>query len=268
MGSTTSHRRTLPQPGRRASIDVLEGRRLFSAAVLLGTTPYSADANVDTDVTDVFHAETSLAVNPTNPLNMVGSASDQQITPDGNIARQKGVLFATNLPRARVTFDGGHTWSSYEIPFNGYRFAGDSSVSFDADGTVYLSVTGSSESQNGLQGPVHQSNVDILLTHSSDGGRTWSAPARVATGTGSAPGSPGTLNDKPFMTAWGHGNAVVTWTRFTYGQHGVLLDSPAMASVTHNGGKAWTAGVPISGPCTSGSSPSRRSLPTAASSSG
>jgi hypothetical protein len=73
----------------------------------IGTT-FSTAANVNTDVEGAFHNETSIAVNPTNPLNMIGGANDFQGVLHGNGAE----LFFTGLARARVTFDGGLTWSA------------------------------------------------------------------------------------------------------------------------------------------------------------
>src|SRR3954471_5504360 len=72
----------------RAAVERLEGRTLLSGAghtptsVLLGTTPYTTDFNVNTDTEPYSHVETSIAVNPTNPLNMVGDAVDYQSSID------------------------------------------------------------------------------------------------------------------------------------------------------------------------------------------
>jgi hypothetical protein len=55
------------------------------------------------------------------------------------------------------------------------------------------------------------------------------------------------FNDKEAITAWGNGNAIVTWTVFNQGQAGSYLSSPIYASVTHDGGRNWSRGVAISG---------------------
>jgi hypothetical protein len=94
------------------------------------------------------------------------------------------------------------------------------------------------------------------VAHSTDGGQSWSTPVRVATGTGNTvPSGQSTYHDKPYLTAWGHGNAIVTWTAYHYGPKGVgpynAIDGPVMASVTHNGGNTWTDPVTISGPSAS-----------------
>jgi hypothetical protein len=47
--------------------------------------------------------------------------------------------------------------------------------------------------------------------------------------------------------AWGHGNAIVTWTQYHFGPTGTYIDTPIYASVTHDGGNTWTDPAPISG---------------------
>ena len=84
------------------------------------------------------------------------------------------------------------------------------------------------------------------MARSSDAGQTWTNPVRVASGSGGA-SSPGVLNDKEYIAAWGDGNAIVTWTVFNFGIGGSYISSPIYASVTHDGGRTWSAGVEISG---------------------
>jgi hypothetical protein len=201
-------------------------------------TTTSSAANVNTDCEGVApHNETSIAINPTKPLNKIGSANDYQffVTPAGTFNE-------TIFSRAHVTFDGGKTWTTYPVPFNGYTATGDPAVSFDAHGTAYLSTLGFVFSQGFSPG---FTNPDVLVAHSTDGGKTWDT-VRVASGTGNAIG-PGIFNDKEYLTAWGNGNAIVTWTRFNDGFGGSTINSPIFASVTHDGGKTWSAPTEISG---------------------
>jgi hypothetical protein len=220
----------------------------------IGTNPYSNAANVNTDTPgdggaeSAPHNETTIAVNPTNPLNLVASANDYQAIP-GNHG-----VYVTNFIRAHVTFDGGHTWTEYPVPFKGYNAASDPAVSFDADGTAYLSTLGYVHAENFPS--LNSSSLDILVAHSTDGGITWSTQVRVANGAGFPFGNgQSTYNDKPYLTAWGHGNAIVTWTQYHFGPTGVgpdhSIDGPVMASVTHDGGNTWTDPVSISGPLAS-----------------
>jgi hypothetical protein len=142
-------------------------------------TTTSSATNVNTDCELIApHNETTIAVNPTNPLNIIASANDYQL-----ITSSGGTVKETIYSRAHVTFDGG---------------------------------------------------------------KTWSTPARIAHGTGLLT-SPGIDNDKEYLTAWGNGNAIVTWTVFNQGIKGSYISSPIFAAVTHNGGNTWTSGVEISG---------------------
>jgi hypothetical protein len=204
------------------------------------STPTSTAANVNTDCEgNAPHNETSIAINPTNSLNRIGSANDYQL-----LLTSGGYVLETVFSRAHVTFDGGKTWTTYPVPFNGYNATGDPAVSFDADGTAYLATLGFLFSQNTFG----VTNPDILVAHSTDGGKTWSQ-VRVASGTGGAglQASVGTLNDKEYVVAYGHGNAIVTWTVFNLGIGGSYISSPIFASVTHDGGKTWSAPTEISG---------------------
>src|SRR5512142_2649968 len=96
-------------------------------AVKTGTaicsTGTSGAANVNTDCSPTVgpHNETSIAVNPANPLNMIGGANDYQLAlnPGGHVTESV-------LSRAHVTFDGGKTWSEYPILFDSaYQATGD-----------------------------------------------------------------------------------------------------------------------------------------------
>lgn len=202
-------------------------------------TPTSSAANVNTDCEITApHNETTLAVNPTNSLNIIASANDYQL-----IATPGGTVKETIFSRAHATFDGGKTWTTYPIAFHGYIATGDPAVAFDANGTAYLATLGFLFSQGAS---ANATTPDVLVAHSTDGGKTWSTPARIAHGTGSF-FSPGIFNDKEYVTAWGNGNAIVTWTVFHDGIKGSYISSPIFDSVTHDGGKTWTDGTEISG---------------------
>ena len=202
------------------------------------STTTSNAANVNTDCEgNAPHNETSIAINPTNPLNRIGSANDYQLRLSAG-----GTIYETVYSRAHVTFDGGTTWTTYPIRFGSYTSTGDPAIAFDANGTAYLATLGFLWSQN-IGCCV---NPDILVAHSTDGGKTWSKPSRVVAGSGSF-GSVGLLNDKEYLTAWGDGNAIVTWTEFNDGIGGGYINSPIFSSVTHDGGQTWSKPTEISG---------------------
>jgi hypothetical protein len=206
-----------------------------TGAICSTTTASAANVSTDCEGTNP-HNETSIAIDPTNPSHLIGAANDYQIRLDSG-----GAIYETVLTRAHVSFDGGKTWTEYGIVNSAYNATGDPAVAFDAAGHAYLATLGFGFSQgNGCC-----KNPDIVLSHSTDGGKTWS-PVRVAAGSGSF-GSVGTFNDKEYIAAWGNGNIIVTWTDFNDLQGGSYGGSPIMDSVSHDGGTTWTAPQQISG---------------------
>ena len=204
---------------------------------ICATAP-SAAANVNTDCEgNAPHNETAIAVNPANPANLIGGANDYQLS-----LSPGGTLYETIYSRAHVSFDGGRSWTTYVVPFSSYVATGDPAVAFDAAGHAYYATLGFLFSQ----GRGCCTNPDVVVAHSGDGGKTWSTPVRVASGTGSF-GSVGTFNDKEYIAAWGNGNAIVTWTVFNDGIKGSFISSPIFDSVTHDGGATWSAPQEISG---------------------
>ena len=203
------------------------------------TTATSAAANVNTDCAQSSvgpHNETSIAVNPNDPMNMIGGANDYQLVlnPDGHVSE-------TILSQAHVTFDGGKTWANYPVFSNSsYQATGDPGLAFDASGNAYYTTLGFR-----FVGPANGQNPDVLVSNSGDGGKTWSV-VRVASGSGVF-SSVGDLLDKPYITAWGNGNAIVTFTDFLQNQKGGFVSATIHSSVTHDGGQSWSDLNTISG---------------------
>jgi hypothetical protein len=203
------------------------------------TTAAQVTANVNTDCETTSagpHNETSIAVNPTNPQNMIGGANDYQIglNPGGHVSE-------SIESRAHVTFDGGKTWSMFPLFSNSaYQATGDPAVAFDAHGHAYYATLGFR-----FVGPLNAQNPDVLVSNSGDGGKTWNV-VRVAAGSGNGT-SVGDFLDKEYVAAWGDGNAIVTYGDFRLGQKGAVLSARIYSSVTHDGGSSWSKPVVISG---------------------
>src|SRR5436190_3422825 len=205
------------------------------------TTPTQATANVNTDCEATTagpgpHNETSIAVNPTDTNNIVGGVNDYQLglNPGGHVTE-------TIQSRAHVTFDGGKTWSQYAINANSaYQATGDPALAFDDAGRAYYATLGFR-----FVGPTNAQSPDVLVSTSSDKGKTWSQQV-IAHGSGVFT-SVGDVLDKEYITAWGDGNALVTYGDFRQGQKGSFVSAKIYDSVTHDGGATWSAPQVISG---------------------
>ena len=190
-----------------------------------GATDYPIDCEAGVGI----HNEEAIAVDPTDPDHWVASANDYQLKVSSG-----GQVAAYVYSRAKVTFDGGATWTTHPVPFKGYTGTGDPSIAFDDGGNVYFATLGAA----GFNLP------DVLVAHSTDGGRHWTQ-VRTAAGRGSHGTS--VFPDHPVLTAWGDGNVIVTWIRYVFGPHFIIRTAPMVAQVSHDGGVSWTAPANISG---------------------
>ncbi len=183
-----------------------------------GPSP-TADRNTGCQ-TDGNFFETAVAVNPQRPRNIVAAVIK---IGDGGAGQPRTLVI-----QPRASFDGGATWATYSVDFAPGTV--DPSLAFDATGTAYLTGT---------------SDGDIVITRSTDGGRSWSSPATVAPGSLGDQG--GVFNDHPQLTAWGHGRVLVTWISDLFGADGNLVSARVNDSASHDRGVSWTPPNDISG---------------------
>jgi len=182
--------------------------------------------------------ETSIAVNPTNPRNLVAGANDYRTCCDFT-----GLNDGTGW--AYASFDGGATWGNVQLPgltaetggkgnFKLMDSAGDPVLAFGPDGTAYYA--------NIVFSRVSPAS-GIAVSTSSDGGRTWSAPNMVAFVKSAV-----FFNDKEWIAAGPNGKVVVTWTTFNQGARGLgYIASPIVGAISYDMGKTWNRqGFPIS----------------------
>jgi len=195
-----------------------------SAATPFDRTCNDASAQSGTLYLDA-EVEPYVAVNPASPLNVIGIWQQDRWSNGG----AQGLM-------AAASFDDGATWTRRPLPTsqcaggtsaNGgdYQRASDPWVSFAPDGTAYaisLSFSGATFATG--------STSAMLVTRSSDGGQSWSAPVTLI-----RDGS-GVLNDKESITADPNDSAYVyaVWDRIDASGHG-----PAWFSRTTDGGASW-----------------------------
>jgi hypothetical protein len=195
--------------------------------VVSGPSPFAGCSAPGTSDTVYQNAEVEprLAINPTNPRNMIGVW--QQDRTSGGGAR--GLV-------AGATFDGGRTWRESWAHFSDcaggtaanhgdFQRASDPWVTFGPHGTAY---------QIALSLDASPPNSGILVSKSIDDGLTWSPPVTLIRDEG---------NDKEAITAdpTRPGNVYAVWSR-TAGQ-----GAPSLFSRTTNGSRTWSKPVALTG---------------------
>src|SRR6267143_6914137 len=165
--------------------------------------------------------EPSIAINPSNPQQLVAGANDQLATRD--------------WLGAYTSSDGGLTWTNGLIPMTGnltgFQEASDPAVSFSQNGILYYSgVAFNIQRNNAVDGTV-------FVSKSTDGGSSFALTTIVA------PGSTrigGIFNDKPYLavdetSGLFAGRVYVSWTKFTSAQ-----TSDVMLAYSKNSGSSFS----------------------------
>ncbi|MDE1820433.1 MAG: hypothetical protein KGJ23_12030 [Euryarchaeota archaeon] len=114
--------------------------------------------------------EPGIAVNPTNPLDIIVSGNDYDTAATGSSGSWASEFTSTNggltwhyRPAAmNTTFAGGHPC-----------FGGDTNVFFAPDGTAYFAGLGYPTAQTGRCSGSVATNGGLFVAHSADGGLTW-----------------------------------------------------------------------------------------------
>lgn len=179
--------------------------------------------------------ETSIAVNPTNSKNVVGSQNDYR-RGDGSCG-------------ADFSLDGGKSWGSGLLPIgfsvpgvdqpstarHYWTSSGDPAVAFDSSGAAYYSCgvfdrAQPSADNAACSNPAGACASGIFVFRSVDGGASWNFPAgsNGAGGTGQVIVTPGVtssnqfaLEDKPYMAIDANPSSAFrdriyeTWTHYS-----------------------------------------------------
>ena len=182
--------------------------------------------------------ETTISVNPRNPRNLVAGTNDYRVF-NSRESRNDGSGWAY------TTYDGGRSWLNVQLPHLTFQTgatgalsdmdsAGDPAVAFGPNNTVYYANLVFSRLNNGS---------GVVVSKSTDGGRTWGEPSIVHLDGVDASGNPtatNLFNDKEWIAVDPKSGAVyVTWTSF--GPSG----SPLQVSTSTDGGNSWSAPVAV-----------------------
>ena len=221
--------------------EALESRRLLAAFLKLdgGQVPTPAPlVNVSSDATN-FQSEMMIAVNPTNPLNVVGFSH--------RLAPPAPLTITLDVYRS---MDGGTTWTTTQID-NSDDGAGtanrfDPALAFDANGVLYIAY--------GYRGITPDR---LIAATSTDGGANFGNFFTIDLQNGFTPTGG---NPLPGVDRWGIATgrvagtnnqcAVIAYTQ--NGQENGNTDQRIAVAGTNNGGVNWTLPLIINDASNSG----------------
>ena len=181
--------------------------------------PKAPDANVfSLTPTPGYFTEPSVAVNPTNPQQVVA-------------------VFQDNA-RAAYSQDAGQTWQAAEgVDPKNYRVSGDVSTVFDNQGGAFICYIAFDKLGTFNYWARGATRNGIFVRRSLDGGKTWETNHIPVAEQPTAAGIP--FEDKPYIVADNSkskfsGNLYVGWTRWR------LTDSQMVISRSTDYGKSWS----------------------------
>jgi hypothetical protein len=199
-------------PGRNGTCQVRQGNNVRVNDDCQNAT--------DTDLHGRAQAqnETSIAVNPTDPSNLIASANDYR-RGDGGC----GTYYSVDNAR---TWNGGVAPSSFirggaltGTARTYFQAGGDTDVAFDSKGVAYLQCQVFNRGLGVSQDPDLSSA--ILLFRSDNKGASWNFPGRVVVASTDPATSGVIVEDKPFMAIDSNpaspfaDRIYITWTVFT-----------------------------------------------------
>jgi len=246
-------------PGLAASTTAPIVPTFVLSSPLDGTSVASPAVTVNQDTAAAPQNETAIAVDPNNPLRVVGSANDYVTrTWTCTISGTPCSALGDGYSGTYFSNNGGTTWCcSSSDPANlgtlipgvsrlaggPYDAGGDPALAFDSKGTVYYAGLGFNRASAPNTVTVNRGTFD------GAGQLSWSAPTFINATTASS-----TMNDKEWIAADANPDSkfrdrvYVTWTRFLFSPStGAYVQSPILFASSSDGGRTFTSPASISG---------------------
>jgi hypothetical protein len=213
-------------------------KNIIALLILLSCSSYYAEAQRVVRVTEpdaIQPAEVTIAVNPSNPNNLVGASFQTGLPPK---------------PRAGsytyVTMDGGKTWKTVASQDPQNLVQGDDALAFSSDGIAYHVHL----SFDGIRVPrPKRAESGIIVSASRDGGLTWNEPVPAINHVNTVTpfeDKPGIVTDNVTGSSF-KGNVYLAWTRFdVYGSPDPECHTQIYFSRSTDGGKTFSMPFRIS----------------------
>ena len=147
---------------KNKKLKMLQGENYLPEYLTEELTPFTSkflNANTIEEEGRTPQNESSIAVNPTNPMNLIASAVDYRPAPGTDVSG--GWVY--------VSDDGGESWTNKALGLykDNWTNGNDPSVSFDGQGNGYV-MYGSFVNTGGMPNAV-------LISRTTDEGKTWNA---------------------------------------------------------------------------------------------